>query len=309
MSKSCLTRAARIVLLAVLSAALVGCVSLPEVGPFVDATLQLRSAIVAAGRVTEAEIRRREDLKEQADELHSLWEARVKAADALCAYADSLRQIVDAGQKGREAAGSLADSVKNLAGMAGIPLGPKVVGSVKAAGEFIYGQIALIRASKSLEEALVNARPAVERISEVIAEDFKDLEVKFRAASQLVTTKTVSRYNDELGFRDGLLEELSKKDPASLSTPEEVDRLVKMCKLLEVSEDWYEGYRMEQEQTEKRLEAARELISSAKEAIGYWSNAHKQLVYALRNRRSVNPAALVQVALELGELARRIREL
>jgi hypothetical protein len=52
------------------------------------------------------------------------------------------------------------------------PQGTKPSLSIDAA-TFVYSHIALIRASHSLEEALVNARPAVRRIAMILAQHLK----------------------------------------------------------------------------------------------------------------------------------------
>jgi hypothetical protein len=335
MRRSCLMRGACVALLPVVLAALVGCVSLPEVGPFVDATLQLRSGIVASGRVVEAEMRQAEEivgeqskdkgeeLKAITDKLHSAWEARVKAADALCAYADSLREIVEAGQKGGEAAGSLMSSVKGLAEAAGIVLpGADVMGVVTDTGKFIYAQIALIRASKSLEEALVRTQPAVERISEIIAEDCDDLGKEIQAASRRAVLARTKQYNTEISARNGLLKkqkDLYRKLSEALLQEEDkkgewewnadMERLLKVGKLIEAMEIWYQDIRQEDQLRKKRLVTGGELIQSAGQAVVHWAGAHKQLVHAVRDKRSVNPAALLQAAAEIGDLIRRMREL
>ncbi len=88
-----------------LSGWLGGCASLPEVSPFVEATVQLRSAMVASGIAVGTELRLTPGAEAKADELARLWEVRVHSADALVNYSDSLAAIVRSGREGGAAAG------------------------------------------------------------------------------------------------------------------------------------------------------------------------------------------------------------
>src|SRR5262245_10686356 len=101
---------------------LTGCASLPNVGPFVDASNQLRSAVATSGTVVEGELRLMPAGTDFANKLEKEWEARNQAFSGIAAYANSLKAIVDAGNQGAASAQKVADSVANLAKSAGVAL-------------------------------------------------------------------------------------------------------------------------------------------------------------------------------------------
>ena len=299
-------------LLLLIAASSFGCASLPETGPFVDATIELRSAVAASGSTVEAELRRMNGGQKYANQLANDWAARIQAVDALVVYAESLRGIVKAGQEGGQAARSLASSVTALAKAAQVAM--PAAGAVTVATDtasFIYGQIALVRASRSLEEALMNAQPAVQRIATIIALELKKLDEILRLASADIDSARQVNHQVELGFRKALIKEqkgLYSNNPADLK-PKQKARLLEINELIESTKIWYEPLQTKKEQVEKRLHAGRDLIAAAGQATGQWAAAHEQLVHAIRDNRSINTKALVQATLEVRELIKRIREL
>ncbi len=110
-----------LLLLAVLAG---GCAPLPNVDPFVDASSQLRSAIITSGAAVEAELAQAWEDEAYAAKLSSLWKLRVQAADGLVRYAESLAEIVRSGRKGAETARMLADSAAALSKDVGVVLPP-----------------------------------------------------------------------------------------------------------------------------------------------------------------------------------------
>ena len=312
MRRSCAVRIASSFLLLLIAVSSVGCASLPELGPFVDATLELRSAVAAVGSTVEAELQRMQGGQKYADRLAKEWAVRIQAVDALVAYAESLRAIVKAGQEGGQAARSLASSVTALAKAAQVAM--PAAGAVSVATDtasFIYGQIALVRASKSLEEALMNAQPAVQRITSIIALELKKLDDILQLANADIDSARQVAHQVELGFRKALFKEQKKlysNDPSALM-PKEKARLLEINELLESTKIWYEPLQTKKEQVEKRLHAGRNLIAAAGQTTGQWAVAHEQLVLAIRDKRSINTKALVQATLEVRDLIKRIREL
>ena len=78
----------------------VGCAAMPEVGPFVDATVEMRSAVASSGNAVEAALRQMPGDQNYADNFARQWSTRVQAVDTLVDYAESLHAIVQAGQTG-----------------------------------------------------------------------------------------------------------------------------------------------------------------------------------------------------------------
>jgi hypothetical protein len=290
----------------------IGCASLPEVGPFVDATAELRSAVVASGSTAVTELRLMPDGGGSADRLAQMWSGRVQAVDALVFYADSLRSIFKAGQQGGQAARALADSVTGLAQGVGVVI--PAAGALPVAADaatFVYSHIALIRASNSLEEALVNAQPAVKRIAVVLAQDLRATDEILQTANADIRQRTLIKHQVEWRFREDLLAEqtaLYAKARGDRTAADEA-RLFDIDRLLISTKVWYDPLQNELKQAEHRLRAGRQLLAAAVQIIGQWADAHEQLVLAVRDRRTLNTQALVQAAVDIRDLIKRVREL
>ena len=289
-----------------------GCASLPEIGPFVDASAQLRAGVASSGDAVAAEVRRIEGGDKLADQLSAEWAARVQMCDALVRYADSLQAITEAGREGRQTAQSLADSVTALATAAKIALpGAQAVGVVTDTAKFIYQQIALARAANSLENSLTAVAPAVDEVATQIARDLKSLEKILVVATDTSKNRLITSNSSMLGFRnqvnktrESAYAKLSKTPPANLAKElEDVNKLVDATKSLN------DAYEKEIAEITKRRNSAGALIRASSDAINQWAAAHRQLVAAVKDRRPVNPQSLVDATRELRDLIKRMREL
>jgi hypothetical protein len=289
-----------------------GCTSLPDAGPFVDASTQLRSGIASSGAVVESELRRMESPsgKAFADKLAKDWAARVALGDALVRYADSLQAITKAGGEGRESAQALADSATTLASAAGIALpGAAAVGVAVDSARFIYGQIALARAARSLEEALVLAAPAVDETAAIIANNLQLAEDVLVLASADLRRAARTNLQDKLGFREQWQRRRDALYSKQAGASELLRELEEANRLIATTREWYEPHERELAEIAKRLNAGRILIHATSEAVRQWAVAHRQLVGAIRDRRPVNSESLIEATRELRDLRRRIREL
>jgi hypothetical protein len=134
-----------------------------------------------------------------------------------------------------QAVGALANAVTGLAKAAG------VMSVATDAATFIYSQLALIRASKSLEEALVHTKPPVERIALIIALDLKNADNSLQAALLNLLQKKQIDYQVELGFRNGLIlgqKALYTHGPLALTVQEEA-HLLEINQFFKSTEIWY----------------------------------------------------------------------
>lgn len=285
-----------------------GC-QLPDLGPYVGGTAELKAAVAAAGAAVEQDLRNLPDGAERADKLRLLWAARNQAMSALLRYAQSLDAIVAAGNSGAESAGKMADAVQELAGAAGVALpgGAAAAGVAIDTARFIYSQIALVRAAKHLEKALEEAQPAVERIAELMRSDLKDLDELVQATHQLMAMKVVAENNAMAGYRATLFKALHQT--RDLSNPMAREELEQLSRLVADVEVRHAVYLDKLEVIDARQRASRQLISATGSALDAWAAAHADLVAAVRKRRTVNTLALVAAAVEVRDLVNRIRQL
>ena len=303
----------RYAVFAVLTALSYGCAApLPDVSPFVAASAQLRSGVASAGSATAGELARVPGGEAYAKQLTTEWAARVRACDALLRYAQSLQDITQAGAQGRESAQAVADSITALASAASFALpaaGALSVGVDTA--RFVYAQIALVRASNSLEAALAAASPAVEEVTNAIALDMAQLASVLALATKTSQGELTQKYSTVLGYRRQL-ERQRHAAFAQLGTDAESglgQRLQQLTTLLAGSEDEYSVYSQELADMMKRQNAARAVVRAAADAVTEWGAAHRALAAAVQQKRTVNVQNLVESTLELRALVKRMREL
>lgn len=288
---------------------LVGC-QLPNVGPFVDATGQLKGAVASSGTAVELELRLM-GADALAKDLKTNWAARDKAMTALLAYAESLDAIVAAGKSGAESAGKIADSLKGLAGAAGvaIPGSPEMLAVATDTAKFLYAQIANVRAAKQLSKALTEAQPAVEKIAELMRKDLMDLDKIVQGANQIILTAASAEMSAS-GLQDqrkSLHGEMRKERDLTKSADREA--LAQLSQLLSNVDTRYAVYEAKLAASAERLRASRQLINAADSALDSWTVGHAQLAVAARNKTTVSTKELLDAAVELRDLVKRIREL
>jgi hypothetical protein len=290
-----------------------GCAGpLPDVSPFVSASSQLRAGVASGGAATAEELKRIPGGDAYAEHLASEWTVRVRLCDALLRYAQSLDDITRAGAQGRDSVQAVADSVAGLANAASftIPAAGAVGVSVDAV-RFVYAQIALVRASSSLEAALTAADPAVEAVTAAMARDIGLLGSLLTAANDSLQKDLQQQYSSVLGYRRRL-ERRRTEAYARLDTDREAglaQELQQIAVLLAGSQDEYGAYEQALAELVKRRNAATAVVRAAADAVVEWGAAHRALVTAVHEKRTEDVQNLVEATRELRELVRRVREL
>lgn len=308
-------------LLPVMLALLAGCASLPDMSPYRDATVQLRSTMLAGGSAVqsgleaaaasyETDDQTAQRVRKQAQQFADAWRARIEAADALVTYADAVADITRSGGEGAATARSLADALSGLAVGAGIALPPSgTVSTVTDLAAFVYGHIAAVRASQSLEQALQSAQPAVDRVAALLSQDLQSSQVILRSAHELQRTALTLKYNNELGYLKALVNERKDLYAKGSLSPEEEQRLQRIGQLFDTTRTWREPLEAAQAETERNLRLRLELIEATRMAVAEWAAAHRSIAAAVKEKRRIDVAALVQATLEARELVRRLRAL
>lgn len=297
---------------ALLLSALGGCAALPDVGPFTGATGDLRTAVVSSGAVVDTELRAMSDGAQLADRFALEWQERVRALDALSGYSAALAAIVDAGNNGKQSATKLADAIKGLAQTAGVAI--PVAGAVPIvvdAATMIYGQIAVVRAADSLQEALDASQSVIAQIGTVISRDLRDARDIWLAANAQVRSTIQTQQQVGLGFRDELIaarDRLYAKSFDDLGT-EQRRELAQIDEQIAVTDRWYVPMMAELRQADERAKAGTRLLAAAADAVTAWSQAHGQLVVAVESRRPVTAQSVALAAVDIRDLARRVQEL
>lgn len=301
---------------------LAGCPSLPDTQPFTDATVGLRGAVASSGTAVVAELKRNpvDGMAAQGAGLEKAWQVRTKAMTALVDYANSLQAIADSGRKGEESAQKLADAATTLVQT----LGAANLAASSAAGlaidtfKFANGQIARARAAKSLEAALAEMQPAIERIAELLAADLTDLDTIVQAAIDAQHDRLERDNQSEINYRQRLLaarRNLMGKaanqldqgvNPTALAGGDDLKRT---DELLAANEAWRTAYTAQQAAIAERGRLASEMIGAAQAAFADWTAAHARLLAAVRARRIPSMAELTDAAKRIRDLVDRYRKL
>lgn len=288
------------------------CTSLPDVGPFVEATTEVRSAVAQAGTTVEEELRRMKGGEQSAEDLKAQWSSRVEALNAMVDFSASLQSITSASRQGAQSVAALADGVTQLAGASGIVVpASATVGVAVDAAQVIYREIAVMRAAKSLEEALERSRRPVDEIAKKIGEDIADLKVIFQAASDSITGDLEIEHQVGLNFRDELVnrrKELYALGAVGLTAAQKRE-LTELDGLIAATNDWYTPFQTQLNEARIRLSAGEVLIATSSDAVKQWGLAYNNLVLALKDRRPVSTMSLTRAAIDIRDLIGRIREL
>jgi len=314
-----------------------GCTSLPDAQPFADASVRMQGAVSQSGRVVVQELRELDWAQDQATDLEEAWQERIAAVDAVVRYSNTVAAIVAAGEKGGESATALAGSLGTLAGAAGIALpGGEVIGVATDTVKFIGAQIALVRASNSLKEALAQSQPAVNRLTAILTADQQDLEAIMLAANGAAMSNLRIKRNVEIGYLTDLQVERRTlysviAESTEKSCPELVEalkgtagtsdatcsvlgqvaelRISEISKLIAETDDWRLPMEENLADTRLRLDLGLSLIQESQAAIEAWGIAYHQLSAAVASGGRVDPGALTDAVVTINQLVRRMREL
>ena len=310
---------------------LAACATLPDTGGYTSATVEVRQSAAAVGDAVEAEIVAaaagieeegpRRAVEASAGDFRRAWNLTLGSLDATVRYAQSIQDVVDAGNRGAESARKVAASVSGLAGALGVTMGPAGA-AVADTGAFVYGQIARIRAARSLAAALAAAGPAILRLQELVAGQVGDARTAFLRASaaELRALDRPAAFGTYV-HRDA---DLSAEEKARLSDladfvllhPEQADRIAALKDRLKVIGDTRAAlapglgqYRLAAAEVARRRRAGLAVFDATDTALAAWAAAHQRLVSAVRNHQAVTVASVTTAAADLRALVRTWREL
>ena len=300
---------------------LCGCVNLPDTQPFTSATVGLRSAVASSGAATVAELKlvNISGVKTEANNLEGAWAERNKLFSGLVQYADSLQAIVESGKKGAESAKALADSVQQLAQVANLvqPGAGPAIGVAAQTAQYVYGEIAKVRAAKSLEQALAHAQPAVEAIAAKMAMDMDDLDKLIRAADKAQRDEITTLSASDIGYRKQLLAtranlmatiqtKLQNTAPSAITERAELDEA---NTLIAATDSWNESYQAQLDAINERERLSRQLVAETKTALNAWASEHAEILRAVRTKRVPSATEIVEAAKRIQDLVEQYKNL
>ena len=299
--------------------ALSGCGTLPDARPFADATGALAASVRSSGQAladsiieTGAAVPEEEQsaYTQLAAKFQKAWAVRVQAAQGAVDYANAIADLMKAGKQGGETVKTVGESLSGLASAVNIPLAGAAFDAAEDLARFIVDRVAIVRASRSLEDALSKAQPAVDRMAEHLASE-SELRLKptLEAAYKNLRSSINNRYGADAGFaqhvearRDQLRKE-TLKDNGKLAQLQEFDRLRTTLAV---------GLNERDQALDKAAAAYKtrlQLLNALTAATRSWAAAHRDLASAVREKRSVNATELQDTVVELKDLIKKVRAL
>ena len=297
-----------------------GCGTLPDARPFADASATLAVAVKSSGQALTDSLRdagsaasSSSDAKayeELVGKFDAAWAERVKAVQGVAAYSEAIADVIDAGREGEETVKKVGDSLQGLASAVGIPLAGPAVAAASEISQFIAGRVALVRASRKLEEALAQAQPAVERIAQHLVEDAeKRLKPTLREAHANLVSSIKSPYDADDNFAKSFARQRDELRAKALKDLKLVPQLAEFERVQAAAVASLKERDQKIEQASAAYKARLQLVAALSPATTAWAGAHRDLAAAVREKRKVTATELVETVVELKELAKKVRAL
>lgn len=314
-----------------LYAFIAGCASPANPTAFADATHSLETSVRAVGDETHQQLEAITSANVDAAAFERHWSARNGALRAASEYSQSLvttfaqaraTQPAALSQSLQELARALGVGAKiepvsatilatgSLAGAGpGIEVGAGVLAATADTVAFIQAQIALVHASRTLEEALTRAQPVIERMAALIASDTDDLEKIVRASAACQRLARTEEFNAALAFAESVDRRRNEIRRLSYSelTPSDLQELAQIDALkASLSADlapYFAGIAT----IDRRESDALHAIRSARSAIESWAHAHRTLARTARTGQPPDTSQLIEAIAQLNSLVARMR--
>ncbi len=295
-----------------------GCGSLPDAKPFAEATGVLSASAKVSGQalkdsIQEAAAVQPQDQKAYADlaeRFGKAWKAREVALRGATDYANAMVDVVAASEKSSETVSKVADSLAELSKTFGVPLAAPVVSTVGDVGTFVWTRVRIVRASKSLEQALEGAQPAIDRLATRLIQDSRrDLNPVLGDLRDSVRAGIGKPYDADQNLQQEFehaqekLRRQALKDGRYLSALQKLDAVKQPLDMRLAERD------LKLEQAAAAYRARLQLVNAMEVAVQSWADAHRDLARAVKEKRKVSVSELVETAAELRELTKKVRAL
>jgi len=299
------------------------CTAPPDVRPFGDATHALSRAVVVSGATVQEQLKASSlpGNDAHAAALAAAWKKRIAAMQALCNYSDGLVAVTASAANSAATVQKIANDVAGVASAVGIAMPPAELIAVASEGAaLVYKSIANARAARTIEESLTAADAALQGIAAILRADTGQLrqileEVEDGEDSALQLDLNAKELPREASEVEDKVRELKKSllatAPPQGSPP--ISETVARLTALQVVADSLHVKLTALDARRADLHAAslarKKLLLAANAALDDWAAAHQQLIKAVRERRPIDTASLVETVTELRSLIKKVRDL
>lgn len=297
---------------------LAACGSLPDAKTFEDATILLSSAVRTSGQAftdsldeaaanAPTNAQQYEELKK---EFNKAWSVRIEAANAAVDYSASVAELISSARNSGESVKRLSDSLQALATASGIPLAPAAVSTGTDIAKLLVAQIANVRASQKLEDALVAAQPAVQSIASQIT---SDLNTQLIPLMESVYKNNVSaiktKYTDEENFAKAFKARLNDFRTKVSRNQADASKLVELNQIQGNVDASLKERDRELEQLSLTYTTRLRLLRSLSSATVSWADAHRDLARAIQDRRKVDVTQLQEAIATVRAITEKLEAL
>jgi hypothetical protein len=306
-------------LVVVICALLAACGSLPDARPFADATGAWSASVKASGQAISDSLREasaavpepeREQYEKIVKEFEDAWIARIRAAQAAAAYSNAIADLVASAAGAGESVTKVGDSLTALASASGISLGAPLVDVAGDVARFLADRIAIVRAQRSLGDAVAQAQPAVDRIAEhLVSESNRQLKPMLERTHKNALSGIKQQYDAESGFALQLEKRLVRAREEALKEPGKAAALMEADRMLGTVAAKLKERDQKLEQAAASYRARLQLINALSTSTAAWAAAHRDLGSAIREKRRANAAELQETVSDLRELVKKVRAL
>lgn len=309
-----------VLLIAMLASAffLGGCGSLPDAKPFADATGALSASAKASGQALTDSLREaatvlpddRSAYEHNIASFEASWNVRTRALQGAADYSNAIAELISASDKSGETAAKVAGSLSALANAFGVPVAGAAASVTTDIGRFVWQRISIVKASRSLEQAMVEAQPVVDAMAQqLIVDGDQRLKPALTAIHKNILSGIRGRYDADANLaaafdqRQKLLRQQALKDSRHLGELQRFERVKTSLDARMAERD----ARLEQVAAAYRTRL--QLINALSVAVQSWAHAHRDLALAVKEKRKVSVAELTETTLELRELIKKVRAL
>jgi hypothetical protein len=282
------------------------CKSVPDAGPFSAAGSQLHSAVVTAGNVVSSALVEAQ-LPDFAKRLNEQWQIPDACTLAMMRYGDALASIVQTSRDSSAAAQQVIKAGTDLATSVGAAVPPLLAApELSALAGTVVQQVENAHAARSLEEALSGMQPAVDDVAKLLTAQLNSVDSILTDANLKFLLNLTTEYNQELRYRLTLTAERRAlyDSPRTADTTRQLDDIIHREQVIAPT---LAAFDQKDAENQHRLKARRELITTAKQAIANWAEAHRNLLIAVRNGGTVDVMALNESIVELRALINKAR--
>lgn len=295
-----------------------GCGTLPDGKPFADATGTWAASVKTSGRALSdslrdagsVELKDKKLYEENVKAFEKAWSVRVNAAQGVVAYSYAIVDLIAASKESSETIKKAGDALSGLAAAVNIPLAAPVVGVAGDLARFVLDRIAIVRASKRLEEALAQAQPAVDRITEhLVIEADEQLKPTLKNAYDNMISSIKSQYDADNDFAEQFSKKQTELRTAMLSDPTKIAQLQEFDKVQMTVSARLKERDQKIDQASAAYKARLQMVNALSTATVAWASAHHDLASAIKEKRKVNTAELQETITDLRELIKKVRAL